>query len=217
MTRWTLFLTAAAALSGCGGDTYTYSGHAMDGYFPFDGERVWEFTSTNPDVPYKLVADLDTGFRLDEDGHTKIFTVEQTADCLSAGAACEQGALIRRYEMSADGTRGVLLWSYESPTDGQVTFDPPVLLAGDHMVAGTEVVTESVGRTYTSRFVTIEDCPVLWTEEWDSCVRLEVSATGDVWPAGTWWAITGWNIVSWQLASEEDQWKLLWADFSPLD
>lgn len=217
MIRTIAALGPLLALAACGDGTYGYSGRDMSDYFPFDGERVWEFVSTNPDVPYKSVAVLDPAYRQTEDGKTWIFQVSHHKECVTAGADCVTDEPLFAYEMSSDDSDGVLIWSYAGP-DGQLTtFDPPLMVADSMMVAGDEVVTETNGTAYTAKFVGMEHCPIRWTDGWEDCAKISISEANGAWPSGDLWAISGWNQVAWKAAGQDDQWQLSWADYSPLE
>lgn len=205
----------AATLIGCDGNTTTYNGYQMASYFPFDGERTWEYISDDPDVPHKLISTLNVAPEVD--GSSDIYTVDITKECVAASEDCVDGEAVRSYKLSSDTYRGTLFWGYSTPEEGYVAFDPPLQLTPPFMKVGDVVETETGGTTWTSTFEAVEHCPVEWTDYWDECIRLVVSEPGSAYPSGTYWVVTSYNIVAWELAREEDQWRLLYADHSPLD
>ena len=204
------------ALAGCvGGGSYTYGGYVMEGYFPFDGERSWEFISTDTTVGRKIVATLDTTPE-DSASHT-IYTITSTLECLDVDPECPGSELLRTVRWSSDQTDGVLIHSWDEGGD-KTTFDPPLQLALPRMAVGEVAETQTGGVSYTSTFDAITDCPVQWTDAWTECVKLTVDDGGaGTLPAGTWYAVSGYNVVSFQLTGDTGQWELLFATYLELE
>jgi hypothetical protein len=209
---WPARLGVLVALAGCGpGGAYSYDGYVMEGYFPFDGERSWEFISTDTTVGRKIVSTLDS---TPEDGasHT-IYTITSTRECLDVDPDCKGTELLRDVRWSADQTDGVLIHSWDEGGTN-TTFDPPLQLALPRMAVGEVAETQTNGVTYTSTFQAITDCPVQWTDAWTECVQLVVDDGGaGTAPAGTWFAVSGYNVVAFQLTGDTGQWELLFATY----
>lgn len=206
-------MVIALLLAGCEpADQFSYSGYAMSAFFPFDGSaRDWEYSNTDPLVDYTLVATLDTAYATI--GNSKAYTISYETVCIDGASDCVGGP-VRDVAYSSDGA-GTGIHSYSSAADGTVSF-PPVRLTPDHMSPGEDVTTDVDGVIWTSTFVAIETCPVLWTDEWDECIHLRLDDGGSGSPlAGDYWAVTSWNIVAMQLADDTGQWKLTNANWTP--
>lgn len=208
-----LFAAAAALLAGCsGGSTYSYSGYVMENYFPFDGERTWEFVSTDTELTHKIVAELDPQPTTTGDG-IEIYTIDYDLQCLEDGPLCDGGEPLRSVKWSADQTRGVLIHGV-----GNESYEPPITLAAPKMAVGDTVETETGGTLFTASFDQITDCPVKWTDAWDECVWLHLDDGGagvDV--AGDYWAVTGYNVVAMQLTGDTGQWQLSYAVYDEVE
>lgn len=208
-------LLPALLLAGCD-SSVGYVGYRMDEYFPFDGERTWEFTSTDTTLPYKLVATLDP--EPETEGGVEIFSIQYDRVCVSADETCTD-ARVRTVRWSSDAIGGTRIWGYENDA-GAVSFDPPVQLTLPQMVPSETATTQLDGVTWTSTFVGVEACPVTWTSEWeDRCLHLHLDdgdgdATQGSWLAGDYWAIVQYNVVGMALTEDTGTWQLSYATYS---
>jgi hypothetical protein len=207
-------LAMALWAGGCNGpDTgqYGYAGYVMEDFFPFDGQRSWEFVNDDASLPYKLTAALDPVYEEQNEGVTRVFTIEYAMECVSTDAGCEDGPYRTRYvKMSSDSTYGTLLYGYDSEASGPVQFSPPVVFTDANSKVGQVEETETGGTTWTSTFSSIEPCPVKNTDQWDECVHFVLDDGGAGTPlAGEYWAVAGYNVVAMQLAEDAEKWQLL--------
>jgi hypothetical protein len=195
-------------LAGCQGTVIRDSFWFPHEWFPFDCERTWVFTSTDPTVPYRMVASSHEPPQV-VDG-TAIYTVVYTTQCLTTDDTCRDGEVVREIRWSSTEARGVLIHGYTSGEGLPVAFQPPLQLLTDNSNAGASVETVIGAATWTSVFEDIEPCPVLLPVEWTDCLRLSVSTDdGDGAPlAGTWWAIGGPGVVAFEVAGDSGQWQL---------
>jgi len=195
----------------------TYSGYQMEQYFPFDGLRTWEYVSTDTSLPYKLVATLDPSFTTEQGGDIQVYRVSYEYVCVSEDPCTP--AWVRDVLWSSDGTYGTRIWGFDT-AGGTVSFDPSVQVTDGEMVAGASVVTDTGGDTWTSTFVGVETCPVIWTQEWgDRCVHLHLDDgdgddDGGSWVAGHYWVITNYNVVGMELTDDTGQWQLSYATYA---
>lgn len=207
-----LSLLAAAACD----NPISYSGYQMTQYFPFDGERTWEYKNAETGVPYKIVGTLERNVDTSADG-SDMHRIAYERACLTDTESCTDG-WIRDVLWSVDGQNGARIWGYEDEA-GAVDFDPPVVVAESQMQAGESVSVDTGGTTWTSSFEGVEECPVTWTQEWgNSCLRMHVD-DGDGDPAagspiaGDYWVITQYNVVGMQLTDHEAVWELSYATY----
>lgn len=197
-------------------DQWTYSGWSMPDFFSFDGDRVWEYISTDATLPYILVGTLDTEYELLEDQVTRVFTINYTTDCVGADVACEEGELLYSVRWSSNSTWGTYIHGYSMAGGEPVVLDPALQITPPTMIKGESVTTDIEGTLWTSTLGEIEPCPVQWNVEWNECMRfdLEVGEQGDdaegsYFPiAGTYWVITGYNLVAFELDGDSGRWEL---------
>lgn len=217
-----MIVALVALLAGCtsGRDSnYVYEGYPMDDFFSFDGNRSWTYTNDDTTIPFHLEATLVAGgTEVDLNGSAvNQYRVDYTTTCFTGtdDGTCTDGPWRIRYALwSSDQTFGTLLWGYEDDT-GVVTFDPPVEITSENMKVGDVSTTETGGATWTSEFVSIGDCPVKWTEDWDDCVNLRISDGGAGFAyTGDIWVITSYNIVALQLKDDAQKWQLLSATYT---
>ncbi len=179
-------------------------------YFPFDGERTWEFTNTDEAIEHRLYAVLDPE-PLEGDG-APIHRISYS-ECPGSGE-CDDTTLVREIHWSNDSVEGIQIWGYETPS-GKVDFDPPIFLSFAHMDPGESAVTTTGGADWTGTFHGLDTCPVTWTTQWgDSCLRfsLEGGSGADAEHlAGEYWAITQYNVVAIDLDAEPGIWQLSYA------
>lgn len=214
MSRSIASLVVLLCVSGCGGGTYQYAGYGMDDFFPFDGERTWEYINTDFTIPYKLVATLDSEARVKDS--TKIYSIDYEKECLDPKSKeCANEGYLRTVEWSSDPTDGVLLHSIED-IGGRTVFNTPISLAASRMTVGDTVVTETDGVTYTATFDVVSSvCPIQWVDEWTDCPKITLDDGGAGAPlAGEYYAIGGYNVVAMELTGDTGQWQLLYATYS---
>lgn len=216
--RFGLVLVGLAA--GCDGGATTYTGFPMDSFFPFDGNREWEYVNDDPSISYHVKGVLDPVFEAAEGGSQQIYTINYTIECFAEDPTCVTGDpfRIRALRMSSDGAFGTLVHSADFTETGIETFDPPIeLTAGDGKV-GDIWTTETAGFTFASRFDHKADCDVPYTDEWTDCITLVVDADGADNVAnvegghplyGEWVAVTGYNVIQFKWRDDPETWRLL--------
>lgn len=205
---------AAVALwfSACqNGDQFVPRGYVMESFFPFDGVRTWEFTSTDSTATQRLEASM-TGEEVVLDDGTRTTEVRYDLVCIDPEDTSCEDAWVRSLVWSTTRHSGVVIHELHAP-DGDVVFDPPVQFTGGEMTVGDVVTTEG---GFSSEFVAIEPCPVLWTDEWDQCAKIHLDAPEGLAAthlSGDWWAVPSFNVVALDLASESAQWQLSFATY----
>lgn len=184
--------------------------------FPFDGQRTWEYQSTNVDLPYKLIA--TSNLEPDKKGNINIYTVQYWTECVGADPECVDGEVLYQIKWSSTVTDGTQIHAYDVG-NGFIELDPPLLLAPEEGMLRDDVVeTETGGQLWTSTYKGIQSCPIAMTAEWDQCAVLEVVTEGDGAPiAGTYWVTRGNGTAALELAHEEGQWQLASIDCEPLE
>lgn len=209
-----LFPAFLLVLAACD-NPVSYSGYLMAPYFPFDGERTWEFASTDTSLEYRLIATLDSEFEQGMGGSVSVYTVSYERKCANDAGSCTDG-WVRDIRWSSNGGEGILIWGYEDGS-GSVAFDPPVMLADAEMLADQTVTTTTGGATWTSTFHGLDTCPVTWTSEWGArCTHFDLDDGGANHAiAGEYWAITQYNVVAFQLAGDSGVWQLDYATYNP--
>lgn len=202
-------LTSTLLLSfvACSGAQPILGGTPVWDLFPFDGERTWEYTSTDLELPYKLVA--ESILEPEKKGTMNVYTVNYWTECVGNSDTCVDGDIIRSVKWSSDVIDGVFLHAYDVG-DGFVVFDPPVQLALKEMLRDDSVDTQTDGTLWTSTFNGITDCPEALTTDWPECGELELTVdSGDGIPlAGKYWATKGNGLAGMELAGENGQWQL---------
>ena len=200
----------ALGVAGCD-STVTVSGFQMEQYFPFDGNRTWEFVSSDTSLDYRLVATLDPAFTAAEEGVTRIYGVSYHKTW--EGEDASEPEWVRDVLWSSDGTFGTRIWGIDTPA-GTTSYDPPIQLTDNEQLAGTTETTTTGGVTFTSTFLGNEQCPVLWTEDWgNDCIRLSLDDGGTGTEiAGDYWAITQFNVVGMQVGADTGVWQLSWTE-----
>jgi hypothetical protein len=218
-----IFWVAILGLAGCPNklnDNISFGGFTMTDFFPFDGERTWEFVSEDIELDYILVADLLEENEVLEDGFTRVYTIEYSKDCISTDNGCVEGEYLRNMRWASNDTYGTFLYGYELAGEDAVAFDPPLQITTPSMKREDSVTTDTGGNTWTSTFVQLEACPVQWAVDWDECARFELDdGDGDLSTgspvSGTFWVITGYNMVAMDWPGEAGRWELLKHIFSP--
>jgi len=216
-------VVAAVLLLGCENpDQYNYQGYVMDDFFPFDGERSWEFSAPDAQISYKLLATLEPGTEMRDNGATKVFTVRYDVSCDVGLDSCEDGEWLQSVQWASNKSYGTKLYSYSSSSTGLVQFESPIALTLDRMKVGDSATTQMGATLWTSTFVAVESCPVEWTDTWDECVHLELSHDGEAETpgyqlAGDYWAVSGYNVVAMTRTVDPGQWRLLYASYEYID
>lgn len=88
------------------------------------------------------------------------------------------------------------------------------MVAGDRGAPGDFWTTSTGGETFTTTFVALEACPVIMTQDWESCAHIRIDddadpATPTTHPlAGDLWAVAGFNVIGFQLSGDAAQWQL---------
>ncbi len=219
----------ASLVLACGGGSYQYVGYNMYDVFPLDGQRSWRYANDDISVVYELrVEKVDPPTNL---GEWKVYTFEYYDDdtdellmTVDWSSDDRDGVLIHgyaTYDRGADGTTAGGEGSSVTPLPAEsVTFDPPLVFAEDQMAPGDAVQTTTGGRTFTSTFVRTEPCPNYWTEEWDSCLLVELDdGDGDTTSgspvAGSYWLVSRYGVAWMKRTGDPDIWKLRKAEWAP--
>ncbi len=197
-------------MSACEPQPVRVSGWQMENFFPFDGARTWEFTSDDVESRHLLIATLDPEAVNLEDG-SSLHEISYDLECADVNDTECEDAWVRSLTWSTSRTDGVKITELHGP-DIDLVFDEPVLIAGDEMTVGDSVTSAG----FTSTFESIEPCPVLWTDDWDTCAHMVVTGSGpgseDI--VGDYWAVSNFNVVGLKLESDAAQWRLSDATFA---
>lgn len=199
----------ALALAACEPAEVNINGWDMTEFFPFDGVRSWEFTSTDTTITQRLLATYD-GEPITLDDGTRGYEVEYTLACVDPNDTECVETWVRTLTWSTTQTGGVRIHRVQSP-DGDTTFEPAVVLAEAEMRVSATVDSGA----FSSEFVGIEPCPVVWTDEWDQCIHLSLSGSGDgsEHVVGDYWAVGNYNTVAIGLSADSGDWQLSYATF----
>lgn len=190
-------------------DNVGIQGLNMSDYFPFDGQRQWEYIQDDITLTYVLIATLSP----DEetvDGK-RVFTVDYEKRCLSNDPECPDGEWVRSLRLSSDSIDGTLFYSVDTP-EGETTFDPPLKFTEGRMLIGDSVSTETAGSNWTATLENVEQCPVRWDVDWPDCVHIVLEGPSSSPLVGDWWAVTNFNIVSFDIGGE-GHWQLKDAEY----
>jgi hypothetical protein len=222
--RW--WLVALPGLAACGPQPAPcYCGYSLDVFFPFDGQRTWEFVNDDPSVPYHVIATLDPDFAEREGGAMQVYTIHYTVACVGDDPACvDEGPFrVRSIQMSSDRAYGTLLHSVDLGSGIEV-FEPPVMLTDGMGDVGQLWETDSNGITWASVYAELGDCDVPYTHEWSHCLTLLVDddANAETRPTahplhGEWVAVTGYNVVQFQWRDDPQPWRLLTQTWQPIE
>lgn len=198
-------LGTMACTSGQGpGVTIDFQGDDVYKWFPFNGERIWTYQSTDTSLTYQLRGVLSEDSRV-VDERTRIYKVDFRIDCRSADDDCVENELAFSWEMSADSGKGVLFHTYDD-----TVYDPPVRLSRAQMVEGDSITTESGGTTFTATYNGLVECPAIyWRNDKPDCgeIVLDDGGAGTA-IAGTYWAVTQFNVVAFKSALTGEEWQL---------
>jgi hypothetical protein len=178
---------------------------------PFEGERSWEFISTDDELGWAMIAELRG---LDETFTDRdVYLVDYKADCRTEGIDCEEGEILRTIAWSSDAANGVQLHAFmQGPAN--ITYDPPIEVMPASMGTSTPVETVTDGFSWTSTLIGFEHCPTRMPQNWGAgCAHFVLEdGDGDSWSneglAGDYWAIAGQGIVAIQLEGSEHLWEL---------
>jgi hypothetical protein len=214
---WTVGLMV---LVGCEPTPPTYNGFVMEDFFPFDGDRTWEFVNDDPTLSYHVIATLDPVFEAAENGAQHIYTINYTIECFAEDPSCVTGDpfRVRAIRMSSDQSFGTLIHSVDFTDTGIETFDPKIELTGKNGKPGDVWTTDTAGFTFASRFDHKADCDVPYTDQWTDCVTILVDGDGTDNVAnvegghplfGEWTAVTGYNVIQFQWRDDPQPWRLL--------
>lgn len=194
-------------LLACAGNSPTYIGSVVWDTFPFDGERTWEFTSSDTTLTYKLVATSDQEPEA-VDGVNR-YVVDYWTRCLGADEECVDGESLRTIQWSSDVSGGVFVHGYSEGGGAFAQLTPPLHVAKDVMKRDEVLETVTGGATWTSTMVGEDTCPVLLADDWN-CVIFDIASdTGDGYPlAGRYWTVKGTGFSAMEIATETGQWQL---------
>ncbi len=195
-------------LGACGGNTIGFSGILVWEMFPFDGDRTWEYISTDVDIGYKLIG-RTVGEPDVLDGRN-VYAVEYVKECIGSDPDCVDGDPLYRVKWSSNSRDGVHIHSYE--VDGTIVdLDPPVQVTTASMLREAQLNTASAGSNWTSTMIGVESCPVTFSEDWDQCGAFVVetdAAVGGYPIAGKYWAVAGHNLAAIELDGDTGRWEL---------
>jgi hypothetical protein len=204
----TLAPSLLLSLAACGQNNFDFDGSQVYTLFPFDGERTWEYISTDQELSYKLkVTSLLEPEVIDR---RNVYTLDYTTECVRNDEQCLTGTVLYQLRWASTVTDGVEIHGL-SVDGGQLQdLQPPVMITEDMAERDDAFVTETGGITWTSTLLGVEECPIAMNANWEECSKFEVVAEGgDGWPiAGTYWATKGNGIAAMELTGENGRWEL---------
>jgi hypothetical protein len=221
MIRWTASLTLVLAIGCTPDDQYQLGGLTMYDLFPFDGNRTWEFINEDKAVTWWLRAETREEDPIDDlvEGHT-VYHVDYTKYCRGEDENCTEGDLVRSIGWSSDVNDGVLIHSF-TQGPAELTYDPPLQVAGREMNVGDVSETTTDGYNFTSTLVAMEFCPVEINNDWGpNCAHFRIE-DGDTDPVsnqglvGDYWAVKGLNVVAIDLEGDFGAWGLQTHECTP--
>ncbi|MEQ1570963.1 MAG: hypothetical protein ABMA64_35365 [Myxococcota bacterium] len=193
--------------AGCDGYSPVFTGSPVWQMFPFDGEREWNYVSTDQTIPYKMVVTSDGVAEVI--GGENVYTLRYTKGCVAASEECVDGDLLYQLRWASNATYGTFVYAFDAG-DGFQDFDPPVQITLDTMKRDDVVETSTAGANWSSTMRGIEPCPIRMSANWPECGAFSVETDGgDGFPlAGDWWAVAGNGVAAFQLPSDTGQWQL---------
>lgn len=208
MTSRALTLLLPLLLCSCDNDT-SFSGYMTHEYFPFDGLVVgWTFGTRDESFDYQLVQTFDPEESVSVDGQQR-HTLSATRRCLPSVESCDEG-FAWAYTMSAEAIRGVQVHAYETPEEGLVELDPPLLIAHARGQPGDEAISEGVdGHDFVSEWITVNArCDQDFEIGWE-CAHFSITSDPPGhFLSGDWFAVRGYNVVSFQRGQDAARWRL---------
>lgn len=208
-----LFLSLAAC---SGQNQFTFAGSPVWKLFPFDGQRTWEYISTDESLSYKLVA--SSILEPEVVRNKNVYTVDYAVECVRTDPECVTGTLLRQLRWSSTVTDGVLVHGWSVDGGPLADYDPPVRITADMAERDDVFVTESGGITWISTVLGVDECPIHMNAAWDECTMFEVAADvdgdgapdeGEGYPlAGTYWMTQGNGTAALEIVGDSGQWQL---------
>ena len=198
--RPTIFLAFAA----CTGDNYNYQGTPIWDYFPIDdgSERSWSYSQDDESIHYLLYVERVEPSRSVDD--MTVHPLEMTRS--------DTKELVETTEWSSDSRNGIVIHSYAVGTDAATAFDPPIVFADAEMASGDTVETTNASGTFTSTFISLEDCPNHWVPATDEdvweCAHMELAGPG-LGFEGDYWIAPRYGTTLFQRIQDPDKWNLL--------
>jgi hypothetical protein len=198
-----IFLLAAVAACS-DGNRYDYQGQPMYDYFPLDGsERSWSYSQDDESIDYLLYIEMVKPSRTVDD--MEVVALEMTHSDTKPD-------LVSTTEWSSDSRNGILIHSYAVGTKAATAFDPPIVFAEDEMAADDTVETVTNAGTFTSTFISLEDCPNHWVPGTDSdpwtCAHIKLEGPG-IGFEGDYWLAPRYGTALFQRIQDPDKWNLL--------
>lgn len=195
-------------LGGCDGNQYSFSGEPVWELFPFDGQRTWDYISTDESLSYKLIAQ-SLNEPEQKDG-SNVYTVDYSTECVAADADCVDGEILRKIQWSSDIDDGVFIHGFAVGSDPITELSPPLQISKEVAKRDDFVETSTGGAMWTATHMGTEVCPIRMNAAWDECTRIEIAVdAGDGYPiAGSWWATKGNGVAAMEIATETGQWQI---------
>jgi hypothetical protein len=200
-------LGTLSVLSACTGGGYTYGGYKVYDHFPLDGYRTWDYAQGDESVEWQMAVEKDPNTSETDD--YEIITLNYRVD--------DPETNLFAIDWSSDSIKGVLIHGFvDYETGDSSDFDPPLVFGEYQMVPGAEVSTETGGRTWTSTFESVEECPNHWvtTDEdtWE-CLKFTLDdGDGDDLSgppfAGSWWIAPRYGTSRFIPTGYDDAWVL---------
>ncbi|TVQ91657.1 MAG: hypothetical protein EA397_08585 [Deltaproteobacteria bacterium] len=196
------------ALCSCDNDT-SFSGYLTHELFPFDGQVVgWTFGTRDESFDHQIVQTFDPSETVSV-GSEQRHTLRASRRCKPSVESCDEG-FAWAYTMSADAINGVQVHAYETPEDGLVELDPPLLIAPPRSFPTEIAESQAVdGHDFESEWVTINArCDQSFEVGWE-CAHFSITSDPPGhFLSGDWFAVRGYNVVSFQRGYDTARWRL---------
>lgn len=227
MVRW--IAPMVLLLTGCPAtDQFTPGPEVLWQHFPFDGNRTWEYISSDLEVTYKLAGTTredDPDPEVSEDFN--IYHVDFATKCVAADPSCVDGELVRTIAFSSDVTNGTLIHKFQQGSL-DITYEPPLVLAPDDTAVGEVYETITDGQKWSTTLVGFETCEgIVHMQGADfaasNCSAHLTLADGDAnvdtnqGLTGEYWVAKGLGIIGIKLEGDEATWGLSKLECEPAE
>ena len=200
-------ILALAAITGCGPAAYTYSGYWASDHFPLT-PAVWTYTNEGDDVDYMMeVSIIDT----EQVDGTDIATFDYVN-------TDDNNALLYSIKWASDNYSGIQIHGYRLADGSWVNFSQPLQVVDRQGEPNSSIESNVDGYAYTTTFEAYEDCPNMWTENWQCMKVVITSEETNMAPfLGTWHWATEFGTSLFQPEGAEFPWKLTSHDWISAD
>ena len=194
--RTTLSILMLSSLVGCGPAAYTYSGYVASDHFPLN-PAIWTYANEGEEYMME-VSVLST----EKVSGTEVATFEYVN-------MDDNNSLLYSIKWSSDNSSGIQIHGYTLSDASWVNFSEPLQIVKRQGEPNSSVESNVDGYAYSASFESYEDCPNLWTQNWD-CMKVVIASeeTNTAPFLGTWHWATEYGTSLFQPEGAEHAWKL---------